>query len=297
MPLTDITPLHLNREWNRLIESGGHHRKTQALRPLSPKTVRNIAGVVSTVFSRAIRWGLVTNNPVEQSEPPIPRKRKGAALTPAQQRLLIDDASGCWCLPAFLELSAATGARRGELLALRWMDCADGAVFISRSLSQTKKGLEFKDTKTEEPRPVVLPESAIVALANHRRQQDVFRLQFGPDYRTDLDLIFSEPDGNPLKPDSISSSVSALFTRLKLPKPKGASLHMLRHSHGSHLLASGMELTAVSERLGHSSPYVTATVYSHAISGRDKEAARKWDEFQRQGVDPLAKDFAAKKLV
>ena len=48
-----------------------------------------------------------------------------------------------------------------------------------------------------------------------------------------------------------------------------------------HLLASGMELPAVSERLGHSSVLVTATVYSHRITGRDKEAAKKWDEFQR----------------
>jgi integrase len=100
-------------------------------------------------------------------------------------------------------------------------------------------------------------------------------------YRSDLDLIFAEPDGSPLKPDSISAAVSALFKRLKIPKPKGASLHLLRHSHGSHLLAAGMELPAVSERLGHSSVLVTATVYSHRITGRDKEAALKWDEFQR----------------
>jgi len=275
MTLTEITPIHLNREWNRLIESGGHHRKTKAARALSPKTVRNIAGVVSTAFSRAIKWGIATTNPVDQSEPPIPRKRKGASLTPAQQRLLIDSATGCWCLSAFLEL----------------------AVFISRSLSQTKKGLEFKDTKTEEPRPVVLPESAIAALASHRKQQDVFRQQYGPHYRTDLNLIFAEPDGSPLRPDSISSSVSALFKRLKIPKPKGASLHMLRHSHGSHLLASGMELTAVAERLGHSSPYVTATVYSHAIKGRYKGAARKWDEFQRQGSGSSANNPTGNKLV
>jgi integrase len=236
------------------------------------------------------------DQPLEQSGPPIPRKRKGASLTPVQQKLLFDAASGCWRLPVFLELSAATGARRGEVLALRWADCGDSALFISRSLSQTKKGLEFEATKTEEPRPVVLPDSAIIALAAHRKQQDVYRQQFGPDYRADLDLIFSEPDGSALKPDSISSSVSALFKRLKLPKPKGASLHMLRHSHGSHLPASGMELTAVSERLGHSSVYVTATVYSHAIKGRDKESARKWDEFQRQGA-PLANDSTRSKLV
>ena len=284
-PIAEITPLRLSREWDRLLECGGRTRKTKTPRPLSKKTVSNIAGVVSSAFVRAIKWGIATKNPVPDSDPPVPQKRKGVALTPAQQRLVIDAASGCWCVAPFLELSAATGARRGEVLALRWSDFGDGAVFISRSLSQTKeKGLQFKCTKGEEPRSIVLPDSAIAVLEAHRKQQNVFRDQFGPDYRADLDLIFAEPDGAPLKPDSISASISALFKRLKIPKPKGASLHLLRHSHGSHLLASGMELTAVSERLGHSSPYVTATVYSHGIKGRDRVAAKKWEEFQQTGI-------------
>ena len=135
--------------------------------------------------------------------------------------------------------------------------------------------------------------SAIAALEAHRKAQAAFREQFGSDYRTDLDLVFANPDGTPLRPDSISASISALFKRLKLPKPKGASLHLLRHSHGSHLLAAGMELPAVSERLGHSSVYVTATVYSHMPPGRDKEAARKWDEFQKKNT----KDSQTSKVV
>jgi len=49
---------------------------------------------------------------------------------------------------------------------------------------------------------------------------------------------------------------------------------------GSHLLAAGVQLIDVSERLGHSSVRVTADVYSHAIRGRDDEAARRWDKFQ-----------------
>ena len=120
------------------------------------------------------------------------------------------------------------------------------------------------------------------ALDTQRKRQQEFRQQYGPDYRTDLDLIFANPDGTPLKPDSVSASVSALCRRLKLPK--GVSLHTLRHSHGSHLLAAGMEITAVSERLGHSSVRVTADVYSHAIRGRDDEAARRWEEFQGRNL-------------
>jgi integrase len=289
MRLPDITPLHLSKEWTRLLESGGHFRSSKEPRPLSAKTVRNTAGVVSSAFGRAIRWGLVTSNPVAQSEPPVPRRHTGTALTPAQLKLLIEAASGCWCLPAFLELSAATGARRGEVLALRWSDIEGDAVLITRSLSQTRAGLAFKETKNRKTRPVVLPESAIAALKIHRATQNAYREQFRTAYKSDLDLIFAEPNGTPLRPDSISSSVSALFKRLKIPKPKGAALHLLRHSHGSHLLASGMELPAVSERLGHSSVVVTATVYSHRISGRDKEAARKWDEFQRSHDQPQQK--------
>jgi integrase len=120
----------------------------------------------------------------------------------------------------------------------------------------------------------------MAVLEELRGRQAIFREQFGTDYRTDQDLIFCQPDGSALRPDSVSASVSALCKRLKLPK--GASLHTLRHSHGSHLLAAGVPLTAVSERLGHSSVRVTAEVYSHALAGQDEEAAKRWEEFQRR---------------
>ena len=76
--------------------------------------------------------------------------------------------------------------------------------------------------------------------------------------------------------------MSALFTRLKIPKPKGAALHLLRHSHTSVLLAEGMDLAAVSARLGHSSVRTTQEIYAHMITGQDEEAARKWEEYQER---------------
>ncbi len=283
--LRDIKPLHLTREWKRLQESGGHHRQTKAPRALSKKTVRNIAGVISSAFKQAIKWGSVDANPVAASEPPVPKKRRGMALTPAQQQALIAAATEPWFLGALLELCAATGARRGEILALRWSDISEGRVLITRSLTQTRVGVQFKHTKTEDSlRPVTLPRSAIQALEVHRRRQDKFRHQFGADYAPG-DLIFASPEGSPVKPDSVSASVSALCRRLKLPK--GVSLHTLRHTHGSHLIAAGMEITAVSARLGHSSPRVTQDIYAHAIRGRDDEAALKWEQFQKQNT-PVA---------
>lgn len=246
LPLGEVTSLHLAREWDRLLKDGGHTRKGGP-RPMSAKTVRNIAGLVSSAFSRGIRWGLCASNPVTQSEPPIPAKRRGIALVPSQQDLMRESASGPWCLPEFLELAAASGCRRGEVLALRWTDLDGNKAYSSRSLTQTRGGLEFKGTKTEKPRLVTLPESRLAMPETLRSRQAIFRDQFGTDYRTELDLIFCAPDGSPLRPDSVSAAVSALCKRLKLPK--GASLHTLRHSHGSHLLAAGVPLTAVSERL------------------------------------------------
>ena len=191
-------------------------------------------------------------------------------------------ATGPWCLATFLEVAAATGARRGEVLALRWSDIQDGRAIITRSLTQTRQVLAFKGTKTDRPRDVKVPVSALAALETHRRRQNEFREQFGPDYRTDLDLIFANPDGTPLRPNSVSSVVSLLFRRLGLPK--GANLHSLRHSHGSHLVANGVPMPVVSERLGHSSVRTTADVYAHALRGQDDEAALRWDAFQRRGT-------------
>jgi integrase len=282
MPIGEITPLHFEREWNRLLKSGGHHRETKQPRPLSAKTVRNIAGVVSSAFAKAMKWGLVKVNPVTDSEPPVPRKRKGIGLTVAQKDVLIEAASGPWCMALFLEMAAGLGVRRGEVLALRWSDIVDGRASITRSLTQTKAVLEFKCTKTDEPHVAKIPEETLAKLAGHRKRQDEFRAQFGPDYRNDLDLIFANPDGSPLKPDSISATVSALFKRLKIPKPKGGSLHLLRHTLASQMLDSGVPLPVVSQRLGHSSVRVTADIYSHAIHGQDDEAVRRWEEYQQR---------------
>ena len=113
-PIGDVTALQLHKEWKRLAERGGHTRTDKKPRPLSPKTVRNICGVVSSAFSYAILYELVPNNPAKSSQPPKVAKREKTALSPTQTQLLIDSATIQW-MPAFLELDAATGCRRGEL--------------------------------------------------------------------------------------------------------------------------------------------------------------------------------------
>jgi integrase len=283
MALPDIKPLHLSREWTRLLKSGGHHRKTKEPRPLGAKSVRHIAGMISSAFNRAVIWGLVSINPVRASEPPRPSKRRASALTVEEQDALIAGATGPWCITAFLKVGAALGARRGEVLALRWSDISGSRVRIERSLTQTREaGVEFKGTKTGESRTVVLTGDAMATLEEHRIQQDAHRQRHGQDYRADLDLVFANPDGTPLSPNSISATISKLFRRLGIPKPKGNALHLLRHTMTSQMLAAGVPVAVVSARLGHKSIRTTLDIYSHMITGQDEEAVQKWEEYQRQ---------------
>jgi hypothetical protein len=94
------------------------------------------------------------------------------------------------------------------------------------------------------------------------------------------DYIFCNPDGSPLKPDTVSISVSLLFRNLKLPK--GASLHTPRDTHSSHLLSAGVPLTEVSKCLGQVKPHVTATLMlTRCLPGRPCRSGMA--EFQNAG--------------
>lgn len=283
MEIPNIKPLHLSREWNRLLTSGGRGRKEG--KPLSRKTVRNIAGLVSSAYTRGLRWGIADINPVPASEPPVPKKKESIALTVEQQEHVIESATAPWGMDALLELDAATGARRGELLGLQWSDLDHNRLMIGRSLSQVGQEIFLKEPKNKKFRTVTIPPSALKKLQAHRKKQEPYREHFGDSYQGDY--IFCNPDGSALKPDTISAAISLLFRNLKLPK--GVSLHTLRHTHGSHLLAAGVPLTDVSKHLGHANPHVTATIYAHALPGRDDLAADAWEKFQRSAKPAKAK--------
>jgi hypothetical protein len=78
IPLGEITPLHLTREWNRLLKRGGHARRHKTLRPMSAKTVRNIAGVVSSAFGRAIKSDWLPGIRCPIASPPCRRNIKAS---------------------------------------------------------------------------------------------------------------------------------------------------------------------------------------------------------------------------
>jgi integrase len=281
-----IPSVQLTAEWKRLLRSGGRTRRNKTPRPLGTASVDDIAAMVSAAYNWAGRAfeGHITENPVRYSERPKVRKKRAVIVAPADLGLVLATDAGFWCQSAYLATAGATGARRGELLALRWTDWCAGRFTIERSLSQFKdengkRRVEIKSTKEDEIHHVSIPRSLVAVLEEHRRRQNELRRQMGPRYQ-DQGLIFAQEDGTPLWPDSVSASISALCRRLGLPK--GTSLHSLRHTHASVLLENKVPLTTVSKRLGHRSIRTTADIYAHALRAEDDQAAAAYDDFLKQ---------------
>jgi integrase len=180
------------------------------------------------------------------------------------------------------------------MLALSWPDIGPEccSVTISKSLEQTKAGLRLKETKGRNIRTVTLPLEAIEALKRVKSSQDEARKMFGPDYRLDLDLVFCHPDGNYIRPDTVTKAVRRLAKKAGFP---GVSLHTLRHSHGSQLLSAGVPLPVVSKRLGHTDIYTTARVYAHALASDESAAAEKWETAMQRAEKSKVVEMPLKK--
>jgi len=84
-------------------------------------------------------------------------------------------------------------------------------------------------------------------------------------------LVFPRWDGSPRSPNSVTKEWIRALRELKLP---AVSLHALRHTHASQLIASGMDVLTISRRLGHGSPTITLGVYGHLFSNTDERAAQ-----------------------
>jgi integrase len=170
-------------------------------------------------------------------------------------------------------LALSTGARRSELLALRWRDInlQRGVLRIEHSLEQTKAGLRLKSPKTKSGRrSISLPAFAVDMLNEHRKAQLELRLQLGMGKPESEALVFCNHDGSPISPNYFSIMWSRAVTRAGLPK---RTFHSLRHSHASALIRAGLDVVRVSRQLGHSKPTITLATYAHEFEEADSGAA------------------------
>ena len=278
--LSDLKALHVEHLYTALATSG----RSDGRGGLSAQTVLHVHRVLTKALKSAVRWRLIDRSPMEFVEAPTVTQREMHALdTDASVRLLSAIQGTRYHAPTLLAL--ATGARRGELLALRWadLDSDSGMLLISRSLTDASGVLEFKSPKTRRSyRSIPLPKFALDELRQHRREQTESRISMGAAWQ-DNDLIFPDPTGRPWKPDSFSAG----FILLRDKCGVSVRFHDLRHSAASQLLKAGVPVVTVSERLGHSSPSVTNKTYSHVLPGMQAEATRVVEEAYSARMRPL----------
>jgi integrase len=239
---------------------------------LAARTVGHVHRVVRRALGHAVKWGAIGNNPVSAAEPPRVQRAEIEILAPDQIKIVLDALRGRPLYPVAV-IALATGMRRGEIVALRWgdIDLDAGKVRVERSLEQTNAGIAPKSPKTKAGRrSVAVPPSIVAELRDHWRRQQEHRLARGMGKASPDDLVFARPDASPWPPDSLTADWARTVRMLKLPK---VTLHALRHTHVSQLLAAGLDVVTVSRRIGHSNPTVTLGVYAHLFGNTDEKAS------------------------
>ncbi len=191
------------------------------------------------------------------------RRKRQVVLSPEQVRVLIDGTRGDR-LHAYWALAATSGLRQAEMLALTWNDIEGAMVRVTRTLHWAD-GVPVRDKpKTETSvRDVPIPPVTVSALREHRRMQLEERAAQGA--LGSAGLVFVTVTGRPIRGSNLMPFFHKALAELGLPV---VTIHSLRHSAATALIASGYPIAKVAAILGHSSSRVTEMVYSHLI-GKD----------------------------
>ena len=222
-------------------------------------------------LGHAGKWGVVQQNVAELVAPPRVASTEINILRPDDVHRVLSGLRGRVLYP-IAAIAIATGMRRGELLALRWCDVdLEGQLRVEQALEETKARLRFKSPKTKHGRRTIsLPPSIVSELRTHWKAQQEQRLSLGMGKAPPEGLVFATWEGNVRHPDGLSKEWRRALAALGCPQ---ITLHSLRHTHASQLIASGLDVLTISRRLGHGSPAITLAVYGHLFSNTDDRAA------------------------
>jgi integrase len=285
LPVTKLTTEDIDGFYAYLRRGGGREG-----RPLAAGTVHRVHVVLHRALSQAVRWEWIWLNPASHASPP---RYVPVEIRPPSAREVADLVTHASkadpSLGLFFLLAATTGARRGELLALRWkdVDLNEGSLAFQRSLIEGPDGPELAPTKTRRSHRVALDAASIAALRSQLNRAAFPVKESGPGDR----FVFSlEPDGMvPWRPNWVTKAFIRCRSKAGLQHFR---LHDLRHFMATEMLDSGVPIAVVSSRLAHARASTTLNVYAHAVPGGDRAAAQKLSDrlhlemSGKRGTDP-----------
>ncbi len=295
--LDDLNPRVMDQYYRSLlsVKSVYRNNKKPSTEYLTAQTVRSIHKLLRNAFNQAVKWELMSRNPVDHATlpkvDPKPRDIWTADVLFKAIELCDDD---ILCLA--MNLSFSCSLRMGEMLGLTW-DCVDisedsmstkkTSVYVNKELQRCNRDvlekLEEKDVLFKFPsaiasthtrlvlkkpktktsvRRIYLPQTVAEMLIERKSCIDNMKELFGDEY-TDYNLVFCSSNGRPIEGHTISKSFSKLIEENDLPK---VVFHSLRHSSITYKLKlNGGDIKSVQGDSGHAQMKMVADVYSHII--------------------------------
>ena len=268
--LKELRADHLNDLYTLLGQDGQSKRGGK----LSTKTILEHHRLISTVLEQATKEGLVPFNVASRATLPKVERKEVNYFQPEQVaaiREALEQEPMKW--KTLVHLLLITGARRGEVLGLKWdkVDFEGNRIYICNSvLYSPDVGIYESTPKTERSRRyVTLPPETMQLLRRYRAWQAEERLRLG-EYYQNQGFVFSQDNGNPMHPDSVTDWLKKFSRRHDLPH---INPHAFRHTMASMLYFHGVDSVSISKRLGHAQVSTTANIYAHVMEEADQRNA------------------------
>lgn len=280
--LTDLGPLrldqltarHLDRWYATLATPRPVRRGARTAKVgLSANTIRQYHATVKAILQQGYRWDMVPGNVADKASPPALQRTDQTARTPTPEAMGLIVAKASRSVRVALMLSAVTGSRRGEVVALCWSDLDGDMLTVARSLAQVPgQPLRVKDTKAHKVKRVRLPGWAVEMLAEHRVESREWAEREGVRYVDDGPILANQradpPGRTPFPPDWFSQEWERCCHRAGVP---GYTLHGIRHMTATVMSAAAISPAAAAKRQGQSVEVMMAR-YVHVLDAEDERA-------------------------
>ena len=242
---------------------------------LTHKTLLTIHRTLSQVFNYAVQSGYINRNPADLARVGGKKDREVTYLSIAQIEKVLD-----FCrhhhfparegkhvqvgTPILIEAAILSGCRLGELAGLTW-DYVD----VEKSVFHIKRQLSTRNHRTPEFIPLKTDSSNRDIPVPHYLIDDMQKLHSDGD-----ELIFYTQRNLPISTSSASRYTHRMLDKLKIDATN-FHFHSFRHSHVALLLANGVDIYAISKRLGHSNIRTTMEIYSYLMDEKKDEEDKK----------------------
>ena len=246
---------------------------------LSPKTVKNVHGVLHKALQQAVAIGYLRFNPADACSLPRVERQELKPLDEASIGQFIAAVRGHPYEAVFL-VTLFTGLRQGEVLGLTWecVDFAAGTVLISKQLQKMRtgdRGYYLASTKSGKSRKLTPAPSVMKLLRHQQAIQAEWRLRAGAAWQ-DSGLVFTNKLGGHLMPHTVYQNYKKVVASIGRPD---ARFHDLRHSYAVAAIRGGDDIKTVQGNMGHATAAFTLDVYGHVTDQMKQASAARMEKF------------------